>query len=64
MRMWECEDGRLMTDGQLLAYVATLGGLRAAADAGDVTLLSEGRAAPPREPGGARRGLVDFLDEE
>lgn len=65
MRFWEDAKGSVITDEQLVRYIAYRGSLSAALEAGDVRLIGDAKAericaAEPSKP--SRRRLSDYLD--
>lgn len=73
MRIWQNAQGDLLTDDQLLAYVATFESLGAAGEAGDIRLVSGGADDARRANAGRNAGrgtsprrarLADYLESE
>ena len=65
MRLWEDAKGSVITDEQLVRYIAYRGSLSAALEAGDVLLISETKEGPQRpseRPRTPSRRLADYLD--
>lgn len=63
MHIWKDANGALITDEQLVRYIATFGSLSAALAAGDVTLVIDEK--PPARPAGAPRpSLKELMEEE
>ena len=66
MRLWEDAKGAVITDEQLLRYIAYRGSLSEALEAGDVRLVSDAKESPSqsteiRRPGRSR-SLSEYLD--
>lgn len=64
MRLWRDSAGNILTDEQVLRYIASFGSISASSDVGDIVLISEGieeRRLPTNRTTRGRR-LVDYLD--
>ena len=66
MRSWLDPKGAIITDEQVLRYVATFGSLSGALERGDIRLLSDtGDPAPrPKRRPGERRRLADYMEDD
>ena len=65
MRLWEDSKGAVITDEQLLRYIAYRGSLAAALEAGDVRLVSDEKNEPGRsvaQKAPRERRLSEYLD--
>ena len=57
MRLWLNAKGDLITDEQVLAYIASHGSLSAALEAGDMALVTgETQPTTSRDPASGRKG--------
>lgn len=62
MRLWEDAKGSVITDEQLVRYIAYRGSLSAALEAGDVRLISETKDERPRSADPSKRSLRRLTD--
>lgn len=65
VRLWEDAKGSVITDEQLVRYIAYRGSLSAALEAGDVRLISEMKEERQRSADPSKRSLqrlADYLD--
>lgn len=64
MRLWRDSAGNILTDEQVLRYIASFGSIAASCDAGDIELISERIEERPIPANRAARGhrLGDYLD--